>query len=83
MVSEAGNELFPCNCYTPLRTHSEKLSIKSFSLSAPYKYRSHHSCADTAEGAINLIADFFSAAPGTTQRGDVRVVWEEVDVRAD
>lgn len=68
MVSEAGNELFPCNCYTPLRTHTEKLSTKSFSLSTPYKYKSHHSHADMAEGAINLIADYFSAAPGTRQR---------------
>lgn len=35
------------------------------------------------EGAINLITDYFSAAPGTRQRGDARVVWEEVDVTAD
>lgn len=83
MVSKAGNELFPCNCYTPLRTRGEKLSTESFSLSTPYKYRSHHSRADAAEGAINLIADYFSAAPGARQRGDVRVVWEEVDVAAD
>lgn len=68
MVFEAGNELFPCNCYTPLRAHGEKLSTKSFSLLPPYKYRSHHSCADTAEGAINLIADYFSAAPRARQR---------------
>lgn len=36
-----------------------------------------------AEGAINLIADYFSAAPGTRQRRDVRAVWEEVDMTAD
>lgn len=83
MVSEAGNELFPWNCYTPLRAHGEQLFTKSFSLSTPYKYRNHHSCADTVEGAINLIADYFSAAPGARQRGDVRVVWEEADVTAD
>lgn len=83
MVSKAGNEWFPRNCYTQLHPHGEKLSTKSFSLSAPYKYRSHHSCADTAERAINLIADYLSAAPGARQRGDVRVVWEEVDVTAD
>lgn len=52
-------------------------------LSAPSKYRSHHSCADLAEGAINLTADYFSAAPGTRQREDVRAGWEEGDVTAD
>lgn len=61
----------------------KKLSTKSFSLSVPCKYRSHHSCADTAEGAINIMANYVSAAPGIRQREDVRAVWEEGDVTAD
>lgn len=52
-------------------------------LCTPYKYRSHHSCADMAEGTINLTADYFSAAPGARQRGDVGVGWEQGDVTAD
>lgn len=36
-----------------------------------------------AEGAINLIADHFSAAPGARQRGDVRAGWEEGEVTAE
>lgn len=85
MASEAGNELFPCYCYTHYLTvipMLKKCPQNPF-LSAPYKCRSHHSCADVAGGAINLIADHFSAAPGARQRGDVRAGWEEGEVTAE
>lgn len=65
-------------------TCGEKPPMKSISLPTPFKYNSQHKCADMAEGAINLIADYlFPAAPGARQRGDVRIAGEEADVTAD